>query len=173
MIGHAHKQALLLDDFEEQSLDRLDFLLTSIESGIRGQDILISEDVIEFTTYLSSENTQFFETAIQSFIDKFENKFETISKIGQLHRPHIGDLLIDSLSDLVVTFCEQMNRNYMTNNQLLEERCLSIIKLISITSRVCVLRHGFTRLFQMYNWSLSVSMNKGICFPHIRIDSFN
>lgn len=159
------KKALLLDDFVEQSLERLEFLLSSIETGIRGEEVLISEDVIEFTTYLT--NNTFYEKASQLFIDRFDNKFETISKIGSLRRPQIGDLLIDSFCDLIVNLTEYImnNSNNDTNNKLLEEQCMNLMKLISITSKICVLRHGFTRLFQMYSWSMSMTRynnNRGI-----------
>lgn len=145
---------------------RLEFLLSSIESGIRGEEVLISEDVIEFTTYLT--NDKFNEKATELFIDRFDNKFETISKIGSLRRPQIGDLLIDSFCDLIVNLTEYImnnNNNNDINNKLLEEQCMNLMKLISITSKMCVLRHGFTRLFQMYSWSMSMTKynnNRGI-----------
>lgn len=148
-----------MDDYEEQSSERLEFLLSSLCSGMRGSSPLICEDVIEFTTYLA--NDKWSDKAMQLFIDKFDNKFETISKIGQLKRPNIGDLLIDAFSDLIINISEQIllndRNNDIDNNTKLEEQCMNLMKLISITTKICVLRHGFTRLFQMYNWSISIT----------------
>lgn len=143
-------QHLLLDDFEEMSANRLRALLSSMELGMRGDDVLMSEDVIEFTAYLASENEELSQEAINQFTDRFENKIESISEIGQLRRPQVGDLLIDALCDLVIAFCEEI--------PIREERCRSMLRLIAISSRVCVLRHGLTRLLEMYRWSLSNSL---------------
>ena len=143
-------------------------LLSSIESGMRGDDVLMSEDVIEFTAYLASENEELCQEAIDQFIDRFDQKFESISEIGQLRRPQVGDILIDAFCDLVIAFCEEV--------PLREERCLSMLRLVSISSKVCVLRLSHPRLLEMYRWSLSTSLSlssKGIQSRSLSLSLFS
>eukprot|EP01083_Nonionella_stella_P316311 1146335_1 len=164
LTAKQHLQALLLDDFEEHSIQRLEFLVSSIEQGIRGEERLISEDIIEFMTYLYTTKTnQLRDAAIQLFLDTFDNKFETVSHNGELRRPQIGDLLIDAFTDLLLIIGSQIEDN--DDNQDLKQHAHSIMKLISITSKMCVLRHGFTRLFAMYNWCLNSNAKTVLSSP--------
>lgn len=146
-------QSLLDEDSaNDQNEARLQFLLNNLEDAIHGQEILIPEDIIEYCTYLASDDSSLASKAFEEYIIRFEDK-AVISAIGELKRPIIGDLLIDAFSDLIIS-CSNIDH----------KKRFQLMKLLSITSRITILRHGFTRLLQMYRWSITQTGIKSIFY---------
>ncbi|ETO20009.1 hypothetical protein RFI_17211 [Reticulomyxa filosa] len=101
---------------EEQSETRLEHLINNIEDAIHGDDLLVPEDLLEFATYLSSDDRQLRRKAIESFADRFKpgaisllhsdggnhaGKGHICSKLGEMRRPINGDLIIDVICDVI------------------------------------------------------------------------
>ncbi len=77
-------------DSKEQSEDRLDFVVTNIEDALRGEEILIPEDLLEFGTYLAAADKDLREKAISMYRERFRQPSR--SRTGVLKRPICGDM---------------------------------------------------------------------------------
>ncbi|ETO22054.1 hypothetical protein RFI_15149, partial [Reticulomyxa filosa] len=139
---------------DELSEDRLEDLMSNIEGAICGEDVLIPEDLLEFGMYLSSNESTLQQKAIELFKQNFKARPDDKddddsngrgyirSKLGEMYRPINGDLIVDIICDAI------------TANEG-QEQIYDLIQLLGITGQVCTLRHGFTRIFELYNWALT------------------
>ena len=134
-------QVLLEDEMDDHTEVRLEVLFQNLEDALRGDDMLIPEDILEYATYLMSENNNLRKKAFDLWHERLKQNVN-VSKFGELRRPCNGDLLIDAFCDLII--------NHDNSNETTK-----LIELLAITGRLTSLRHGFTRLLAMYTWAIT------------------
>ncbi|ETO19884.1 hypothetical protein RFI_17343, partial [Reticulomyxa filosa] len=120
---------------DEPSETRLEHLVMMIEEAVHGEEMLVPEDLLEFATYLSINDRHLRKKAIDLFKQRLKpsdvvlmsgqrDRGQIRSKLGEMHRPISGDLIVDVICDVLSAMGDEE-----------EQDTYNIIQLLGITGQ--------------------------------------